>query len=190
MRRNLAIVATLLVLIIAATFLLDTTSKPRPAPRDAPEISRLQARPAPDFAFTPLHGQTASSLASLRGKTVLLNFWASWCAPCVIEFPKLAELAKSYPDDLIVLAVSADSRQADIERFLKKIKHRDQANFIVVPDPQKKISQDLFQTIRLPETIIIDPDGAMVRKVVGDTDWTGREMRDYLTGLARSPRLP
>ncbi len=191
MRRNLLLMSLAIALILAATFLLDKGLQP-PAPSfdDHPEVTTLKTRPAPDFPFTVWGLDSVSRLENLRGKVVLLNFWASWCAPCVIEFPKLTELAQAYPDTLVVLAVSADSDAKDIERFLKKAKHTPLKNLLIVHDGEKKISQDLFQTIKLPETIIIDPAGQMVRKVVGDTDWTGPGMRAYLSSLVPAQPIP
>ena len=191
MRRNLLLISTAMILILAATFLIDKLSQPPATAVDKrPEVTKVQTRPAPDFSFTALGQAQPSSLVSLRGKVVLLNFWASWCAPCVIEFPKLEELARAYPDQLVVLAVSADSKEPDIKRFLNRIKHKAEKNFLIVHDGEKKISQDIFQTIRLPETIIIDPQGQMVRKVVGDTDWAGEDMKAYLLSLVETQPIP
>lgn len=185
MRRNLILIVVALAAILATTLLLDDRQPPVTTTADHPEVKTLPASAAPDFEFIPHGAKTPLKLSSYRGKTVLLNFWASWCAPCIIEFPKLQELARRHPDTLIVLAVSADSEAQDMTRFLTRIKFRAQPNFIIVHDPAKAISQDLFQTIRLPETIIVDPAGLMVRKVVGDTDWTGAEMDKLLSGLAQ-----
>jgi thiol-disulfide isomerase/thioredoxin len=189
MRRNLILIAIVTALIAGGTLLFDQWSGMRHFPADHPEISVLKADKAPDFSFVTLKNQPGR-LSDFRGKVVLLNFWASWCAPCVIEFPKLEELAKNYPDHLAVLAISADTDRAEIEKFLHRIKYEKRKNMLIVHDKDKRISQDLFQTIKFPETIIIDPAGRMVRKVVGDTDWTGEEMKAYLSDLARENPIP
>ena len=194
MRRNLVLIAVFIALIIGGTLFLDQWSRLRPFSSDHladhPEISLLKADKAPDFSFSALRKGTTENLSSFRGKVVLLNFWASWCAPCVIEFPKLEALAETYPDNLVVLAISADTDRAEIEKFLHRIKYQDRENMLIIHDENRKISQDLFQTIKFPETIIIDPAGRMVRKVVGDTDWTGDEMKAYLSDLAQKKSIP
>jgi thiol-disulfide isomerase/thioredoxin len=189
MRRNLLLLLAAALLIAAITLSLDQFSAVPEPPAISKEIVAT-AGLAPDFTITPVGQVTPVSLADLRGKVVLLNFWASWCAPCVIEFPKLRDLANDYPDQLVVLAVSSDRTQAEIDRFLKKAGIVPTPNLIIALDAEKHISQDLFQTIRLPETFIIAPDGRMVKKVIGDTDWTGAAMRAYLTGLADAKPIP
>ena len=191
MRRNLTLVIAALLVIVSVTLALDTRTKP-PVENfsDNPEISEIKTQPAPDFSFKVLGSTTQQNLSDFKGKIVLLNFWASWCAPCVIEFPKLRALAETHKDTLVVLALSADTEADAVDRFLKKIKHKNQDNFLIVHDANKMISQDLFQTIRLPETIIIDRDGQMVRKVAGDTDWTGKAMNVYLEELKKAQVTP
>lgn len=186
---NIALIVVTLSLILGVTLLLDKAEPPQ-AQALPPEVSVFKSQSAPDFEFSVFDTNQKKSLSEFRGKVVLLNFWASWCAPCVIEFPKLATLAKENPDTLVVIAVSADSDRNDISRFLKKANHKPAPNFLLVHDEGKTISQDLFQTIRLPETIIIDPDGNMVRKVIGDTDWTGNEMKSYLSSLVKASSIP
>lgn len=189
MKKNLLIIVVALVTILSITFVVDHMLQQQRSPAPArPEIQTPeQISLAPNFEFTALNKSDKNQLSDYRGKVVLLNFWASWCTPCLIEFPKLQQLSETYPEQLVVLAVSADTKTDTIERFLGKIKFKPQNNFLVIHDQGKAISQDLFQTIKLPETIIIDPHGQMVRKVVGDTDWLGQDMQDYLTSLSAAP---
>lgn len=192
MRRNLLLLLVSALLIAGLTLSLDTTGSVPVAPA-APSGSREivpAAGLAPDFTFTAMGLKRPVSLSDFRGRVVLLNFWASWCAPCVIEFPKLRDLARDYPGQIAVLAISSDRGQAEIDRFLKKSGIAPAENLLISLDAERHISQDLFQTIRLPETFIIDPEGRMVRKVIGDTDWTGEEMRAYLTALAGPKPIP
>ncbi len=71
---------------------------------------------AGNFEFTSLESGSSMSLESLEGKVVLLNFWATWCAPCLREIPELNELADNYPDDLVVLSIS-DEDPETLSRF-------------------------------------------------------------------------
>ena len=179
MRRNLLIVLAACAATGALTWWADYQSRPPLMP--LPEVQVLPAIPAPDFAFAALDG-SEYRLSTFRGKPVILNFWASWCAPCLVEFPKLIELAKR--EDLFWLAVSVDSDKAELDRFLERFPALP-SNALVVWDKDKAIAQDLFQSIRYPETILIDTNQMMRRKVIGDTDWTGPEITNELRQLTQ-----
>jgi len=132
-------------------------------------------RPAPDFTLSD--GSTSIHLASYRGRVVLLNFWATWCGPCVEEMPGLMELHHQRPD-LVILAVSVDEDEGDYKRFL--LRHR--VDLTTVRDPAEKAAH-LYHTDGWPETYIIDRQGMIRRKVVGDPDWSNPEIRAYLKSL-------
>jgi peroxiredoxin len=132
-------------------------------------------RPAPDFTLSD--GSTSIHLASYRGRVVLLNFWATWCGPCVEEMPGLMELHRQRPD-LVILAVSVDEDEGDYKRFL--LRHH--VDLTTVRDPAEKAAQ-LYHTDGWPETYIIDRQGMIRRKVVGDPDWSSPEIRAYLKSL-------
>lgn len=148
---------------------------------------QMEATPAPDITYTTLKG-ASQSLSDLKGKVVLFNFWASWCAPCIQEFPSMLRLLRNHGEKVALVAVSTDSSTADIERFLTRYEEEydDVLNgdsLFIVWDEGKKLSLNTFNTIRMPETIIIDPQQRMVRKVIGDTEWDSEEMQTYLTAL-------
>jgi cytochrome c biogenesis protein CcmG, thiol:disulfide interchange protein DsbE len=130
---------------------------------------------APDF--TVADGTTSIHLASYRGKVVLLNFWASWCPPCIQETPALVQLHRDQPD-LAILAVSIDEDPNAYERFLKRFN----VNLITVRDPNRTAA-NLYHTKLWPETYIIDRQGIIRRKIVGDPDWSNPEIRAYLKTL-------
>lgn len=144
---------------------------------------------APDFSFTTLKGQSRT-LHELQGKVIVLNFWATWCSPCVIEFPQMLNMAQKLPEEIVLILLSTDDRKTDIERFLKKMNEKQliQDNVLVAWDQDKKISQDLFQTFRLPETILISPTLVMKDKIVGaDVQWDEKEMVERLRKLYKAP---
>ena len=125
--------------------------------------------PAPDVTFVLLDGGTVR-LRSLVGHTVLLHFWASWCLPCLAEFPTLLE--KVGKEDMILLAVSADENADDVRRFIapyhKKYKSLfNNGKIILALDPHHTLIQGTFQTFQYPETIIIGPDLEMKEKIIG-----------------------
>ena len=132
-------------------------------------------QPAPDFTVSD--GATTVHLASYRGRVVLLNFWATWCAPCVEEMPSLLELHHDQPS-LAILAVSIDEDPDAYSRFLA----RHHVDLITVRDPAQKAAQ-LYHTEMWPETYVIDRQGIIRRKFVGAQDWTSPEIRAYLKSL-------
>ncbi len=135
-------------------------------------------RPAPDFSFT-LNGQP-ERLSSLRGKVVVLNFWATWCPPCQDELPSLNRLqAKLAPLGATVLGVSVDEDGAAYRQFLQQY----HVTFPTYRDPSKRIPAS-YGTYMYPETYIIDPEGRIARKIIGAQDWTSPDILAYLQSLA------
>jgi len=130
---------------------------------------------APDFTISD--GMTTVHLAGYRGRVVLLNFWATWCAPCIEELPSLLQLHHDRPD-LAILAVSIDENPDAYSRFLS----RHHVDLTTVRDPAQKAAQ-LYHTEGWPETYIIDRQGVIRRKVVGPQNWGSPEIRAYLKSL-------
>lgn len=135
---------------------------------------------APDFTVSD--GARTVHLNSYRGRVVVLNFWASWCQPCVEELPSLLQMQHDLPQ-VTVLAVSADEDPAAYQRFL--VEH--QVDLLTVRDAAQK-SSALYMTpvngtFLFPETYIIDRNGILQRKFVGAQNWTSPEILDYLRKL-------
>ena len=117
---------------------------------------------------TPEGGPLA--LSDLRGKTVFLNFWATWCEPCLEEMPAMERLAQTYrARGLVVLALSADREGASVVRpFIK----RHGLTFQVGLDPTQAVARS-YRVWALPSTFILDRTGARVFQAQGARDWTG-----------------
>jgi peroxiredoxin len=131
--------------------------------------------PAPQFTLAD--GTQTISLANLRGHTVVLNFWATWCLPCVEELPSLLVLQHRLPQ-ITVLAISQDDDLAAYRRFLLDYR----VNLLTLRDPSVRIPR-LYGTVKLPETYIIDRNGILRRKFVSAQNWTSPEVLDYLSKL-------
>ena len=136
----------------------------------------LVGSPAPDF--TVQDADRKVSLHDLRGKVVELNFWATWCPPCVDEMPSLVKLQSDLKDRVVVLAISVDEDERSYHTFLKK----NNVDVLTVRDPQQK-SNELYGTIKFPETYIIDRNGVVQRKFIGPVDWTRADVVEYLNKL-------
>lgn len=118
-------------------------------------------------------------LNDFRGQVVVLNFWATWCPPCVEEMPSLVEMQRRLKaKGVTVIGVSVDVDQNAYNRFLKD----HSVNLLTVRDPGQK-SANLYGTFKFPETYIIDRNGVMRRKFIGAVDWTEPEITDFLSKL-------
>jgi cytochrome c biogenesis protein CcmG, thiol:disulfide interchange protein DsbE len=134
--------------------------------------------------FTVTDAVRTVSLDQFRGQTVVLNFWASWCQPCVEEMPSLVAMQRQLKDrGVTVLAVSTDEDDAAYRRFLND-HHID---LLTVRDGDKR-SSSLYGTWRWPETYVIDSKGMVRRKFIGPVDWTTPEIIEYLTRLDQRER--
>ena len=132
-------------------------------------------KPAPDFTISD--GSTQIHLNSYRGQVVMLNFWASWCSPCIVELPSLLALHHDQPS-LAILGVSIDEDADEYSKFLVR-RHVD---FLTVRDPSQSVAK-LYHTEMWPETYVIDRQGVIRRKFVGAQDWSSPEVRAFLKAL-------
>lgn len=107
---------------------------------------------------------TASELdvAQYRGKVVYLDFWASWCVPCRKSFPWLNELAKKYPDDLVVVGINVDHERSAANRFLEKYP----ARFPLVFDPEGVLAKK-YQLQGMPSSVWLDREGNIAERHIG-----------------------
>jgi peroxiredoxin len=133
----------------------------------------LVDRPAPEFSVQDSGRMVA--LKDLRGKVVVLNFWATWCPPCVDELPSLVAMQAQMKDKVTVFAVSVDEDEEAYRQFL--VEHK--VDLLTVRDPSKKSSL-MYGTVKYPESYIIDASGVVRRKYVGPVDWTQPAVLEYL----------
>jgi cytochrome c biogenesis protein CcmG/thiol:disulfide interchange protein DsbE len=131
---------------------------------------------APDFTITD--SQRTVALSQLKGKLVLLNFWATWCAPCIEEMPSLVQLQKQMGNKVTVFAVSEDADDGAYKQFIRD--HN--VDLLTVRDTKQK-TNEVYGTFKFPETYVINRDGKIVRKFIGATDWTSPDIADYLNKL-------
>jgi len=131
---------------------------------------------APDFTITTDSGR-AVSIPNFGGKLLVLNFWASWCGPCVEETPSLSAFSDEYRNKgVVVLGVSVDQDLGAYQKFVERF-HPD---FLVAHD--RKIHED-FGTFIYPETYIIDTNGRVLKKYAEAVNWMNPETTSYINSL-------
>ena len=133
---------------------------------------------APKFSIRADNGVTLSR-DHFGGRLLVLNFWATWCPPCVEETPSLNQFQKEMKEEgVVVLGISVDEDAAAYRAFLKRAR----VSFLTARDPEARISSR-FGTFRYPETYILDTHGKVLRKIIGPARWTDRRMIDYVKSL-------
>ncbi len=122
------------------------------------------------------------NLSDYKGKVVLLNFWATWCAPCVAEMPALDNLAKSMiGKDVEIMTVSIDFK--GMEAIKEFYRDNDINNLPILMDSKGKAFSSTLKLQVLPTTLVIDRKGMVVGKIMGEIDWDSDAVRKYLLEL-------
>jgi cytochrome c biogenesis protein CcmG, thiol:disulfide interchange protein DsbE len=134
---------------------------------------------SPDFSITADNGRVVS-MPHFNGKILVLNFWATWCGPCVEETPSLSRFAQQYGDKgVVVLGISVDQSDKAYRKFLDKYKPA----FLTVRE--RKLHED-FGTYMWPETYIIGADGKVIKKIAQPIDWMESNTTQFFDGLLRT----
>ena len=157
----------------------EPTNEPTPAATPLPETIQVvkitsesnvqtavrEGNTAPDFSLETLDGKKVR-LADLRGKPVLINFWATWCPPCRNEMPEIQAAYEKYTDKgLVVLAVdfTVQDKLTDVKSYIQELK----LTFPILLDDTGDVSAGLYGMIGLPTSFFIDPDGTLRRIQIG-----------------------
>jgi len=136
-----------------------------------------QLRPD-DFTLTDIKG-VSHSLSQYRGNVLIVNFWASWCPPCVHEMPSMSALKGKFRDDsLEILAINLGEKSEDINEFLKK----HPVNFPILLDPEQKIPKQ-WNVFAFPTSYLLDKDGVIRFSVAGGVDWASKEITEKVNQL-------
>jgi len=167
------IVVGAIVAVLAAALVLGLKLSPQIFPVEVGST-------APMFHATALADGKAKSLADYKGQVVLLNVWATWCAPCRVEMPSIEHLHQEYgPQGLKIVAVSIDEASAEVVREF--IRERG-FTFPILLDPSRDIER-IYQTTGVPESFVLNREGVIVKKVIGATEWDSAVNRDLIRRL-------
>jgi peroxiredoxin len=161
-------------LIIAFIFLTAMGAySPADSDKSPPAIEK-----AADFSLKDPRGAVVS-LSSMRGKVVLLNFWATWCPPCISEMPSLNKLYQELrPRGFEVVAVSLDKSAENVREFISKKGFK----FLVLIDESNTVSKR-YKVFSTPTTFLIDRKGNIVERFYGEYDWQDRDIRAKIEKL-------
>jgi thiol-disulfide isomerase/thioredoxin len=178
MRRSLQ-----LLLVLAALAFLARTALRFSAEREPPF---RKGEPMPELRFQDGLGNDVR-LSSFRGRVVVLNFWATWCAPCREELPSLDRLHRALArDGLAVLAVSVDARGVDVEGFLKD-------RGLTLPVGRDPLGAEAARALSVdgyPTTFVIDAAGRLQARYLGVAEWDMPEALDHFRGLLTASTSP
>lgn len=137
---------------------------------------------APNFQLRDMHGQLVS-LSDLRGKVVLLNFWATWCGPCRIEMPAMERLYRTYDrKHFEILAVSTDAQGVAVTRPFQQ---ENQLTFPILHDADFRVGLS-YGARTLPMTFMVDRQGIVRQQIFGARDWEAPEAHQLIQMLMKS----
>ena len=158
--RTLAVLAGVLVWVVAGTL-------------EPPVVNAGDT--APKFSVLTEDGKTITP-SNFGGKLLVLNFWASWCAPCIAETPSLEAFQRTFAKKgVVVLGVSMDTN----EKLYKDFLARYQISFETSRDPEGDISSS-YGTFQFPDSYIIDPSGKVVEKIINAQNWMAPDFLDRI----------
>jgi peroxiredoxin len=176
MRREALIMKSVRKISLVVAFVLLTAMgaySPADSGKNPPVIEK-----AADFSLKDLRGG-AVSLSSMRGKVVLLNFWATWCPPCLSEMPSLNKLyLELRPRGFEVVAVSLDKSAENVGEYISKKGFK----FLVLIDERNTVSKR-YKVFSTPTSFLIDRQGNIVERFYGEYDWQDREIKAKIEKL-------
>jgi peroxiredoxin len=144
------------------------------SPADA-KVGVAEGKAAPDFELTTLEGEQIS-LSSLKGKKVIINFWATWCPPCRAEMPDMQKIHDTYGDKVVVAAVNLTSSEKSIDSVKGFIDELG-LSFPVLLDKKGDINKQ-YEVMSYPTSYIVNENGIITTKFIGAMNY--EQMKDFL----------
>ena len=146
------------------------------------KLKEMEEKGVPSFNLQDISGNQVS-LSQFKDQALILNFWASWCEPCVDELPSMIKLVKHFKGKVVLLAVSADESLQDLEEFLKAFRIKG-PHIKVIWDKEMLIARK-FGTEVLPESYILGRDNRLHKKVSGELKWDSLEAISFFEELIK-----
>jgi thiol-disulfide isomerase/thioredoxin len=179
MKKTVALVMIVTLCLLTACNRDKGEGKGKGGQPQAPAAAAAEGGMAPDFSVKDLNG-TEVRLSTLKGKVVMVNFWATWCPPCKEEIPSMMKLNKSLEGKPFqMLAISIDEGgKAAVEKYFRSSGNQLPAYL----DPEGNVSS-AYGITGVPETFIVDKSGRIKKKIVGGMDWGAPDVLSYLNEL-------
>lgn len=168
------IAAVVLIILFTVAIVQAMDNKPKEESIETGTAGIKVGVKAPDFELKTLDGKSVK-LSDLKGKKVILNFWATWCPPCKAEMPEMQKYHEEINDEVIILAVNIDP-QLDVQKFVDEMG----ITFTIPLDEEDLVSTD-YQVISIPTTYFIDTKGIIQAKHVGAMTYDN--MKNYTAKL-------
>lgn len=178
--RNTHIKATLIVLpllLIGLYSLYTFTERNKEPISSAVDIGQ----PFPPFEAEDIRGTRFSSV-QVQNKIVIVNFWATWCAPCIEEIPSLMKLINEFKGQIVLVGISADYSMEEIETFKKSFPGLDNENIVLIWDKDKSLMKR-YNIAKLPESFILDKRLTLIKKISGTINWFNDNSISYFKEL-------
>ena len=179
-------VGALILIALAVAFYTSRVNKTSivKSPDHIATLDRMEKVGIPQFTGAKLLEDGDFTLESVKGKVILINFWASWCNPCVQEFPSMLKLMDRFKDDLVLVAVSTDETKEEAIRFARTLNVHG-SNVHLLWDPSRKLA-DQYGVQRIPESYVVGRDGKLIRKIVGVEDWAIPQSFEFFESLTKN----
>jgi thiol-disulfide isomerase/thioredoxin len=167
--------------LVVAGILLTLTACTKPESSKGTPVAKENS-PTPEISVTAITDGSGLKLSDLKGKVILLNFWATWCPPCREEIPSMMKLDKAMvgkPFQIVAVSVDEGGKPV-IDSFFK------QSGFMLPTylDPEGKAARS-YGVTGVPESFIIDKNGIIVKKIIGGIAWDSSEVASFLDGLMK-----
>lgn len=178
---NLYLKASLVALALIAAAVFGWTKFKENSEADRPQhqlIEQLETQGAFDFEAQDIEGRPFK-LSQYKGSVVILNFWASWCGPCVEEVPSLIKLVEEMKGKVKVVAISGDTQKSDIDVFLKSFPKFKSENIVIVWDKDSNLAAK-YGVDRLPESFVLGKDLKLIKKIIGSIGWYSKDSIAYM----------
>ncbi len=176
------VVGLFAVVFFVYQFISSSLDKETPSEVVNDQYEQMRHDGVPRFESKLIEGEPYVLKPSANHKVLIINFWASWCGPCVDEFPSMIKLVKHFNGKVGLIAISMDSNKKEMLDFLDIFKARRENHFIFVWDPEMKVA-DQFGTSKLPESYIVTSDLKLIKKVAGSIDWMDPQVLSMIEGL-------
>jgi len=172
------VVFTFSFLSVYSNFLVYSDDKELNDLFKALRITRIEPIPMSNFNLKDIN-ENKLSLSSLKGKIIFLNFWATWCPPCIREMPSMQILYDKFKNKDFAMIALSDEDKNTVKQFLNKNKY----TFSIVSDESDLFNE--YNISSIPTTFIINGEGYIIGYIVGSTDWSKKEAIDLFDKIIK-----